>query len=76
MIEVTVIENGFFRVKMTDMHLDCLDKACGSTGAGEAAILAMFIGAGMVEVGGFSQDPKSGSPPPKSLDPGSEAFMR
>ena len=68
MLVVTGTGDGVYRVELTDMHRDCLDKACGTTGASEEAMLGLFIGSGMVELEAFIRDPLTASPPPKSLE--------
>jgi len=55
MLVVTEIEDGVFRVELTDMHRDCLDKTSKVTQVSSEAVLAMWVGSGMVELAGFAE---------------------
>lgn len=56
MLVVTEIEDGVFRVELTDMHYDCVDKMSKATEISSEAALAMMIGCGMVELADFAGD--------------------
>lgn len=72
MLVVTEIEDGVFRVELTDMHYDCMDKTSKKIEIISEAVLAMWIGCGMVELAGFAESEPECSAPPKSLDQGYE----
>lgn len=55
MLEVVEIEDGVFKVTVTDMHYDCLDKTSKQVEICSEAVLAMWIGSGMVELAGFAE---------------------
>lgn len=76
MLEVTEIEDGVFRVKVTAMHYDCIDKMSKMTEICSEATLAMMIGCGMVELAGFAGDGlvEPGPPIPPLSDADDETY--
>ena len=64
MLEVTEIEDGVFEVKLTTMHYDCMDVTSKSIGICSEAVLAMWIGSGMVELSAFADGDGIAFPPP------------
>ena len=75
MLEVMEVDDGVFTVVLTDMHRDCLDTMSKTTEICSEAVLAMWIGSGMIELAAFAQDePESHEPPPKSIDDNPPAY--
>lgn len=64
MLEVVEIEDGVFKVTLTHMHYDCMDTMSRNIEICSEAVLAFWIGSGMVELAGFMGDVAANPCPP------------
>ncbi len=55
MLAVNQIRDGVFRVELTSMHYQCLTDTAATTQVCCEAVLAMWVGSGMVELADFAE---------------------